>query len=102
MHGVVLSVELKGLFDRGAVNGRLHMPHDPEAVLEADDGALIEAEQVAGLKTEVAVPQVAVEAVRELEIGSVPRKPQSRRDRDDAIVWFCQLQRSVVVGFRRG
>ena len=102
MHGVVLAVELKGLVDRGAVNRRLHVPHDPEAVLEADDGTLIETEEIAGLKTEVAVPEVAVEAVRELEIGSVSRKPQSRRDRNDAIVWFCQLQRTVVVGGRRG
>ena len=102
MYGIVLTVELKRLVDRGAVNRRFHMPHDPEAILEADDGALIEAEQIAGLKTEVAVPEVAVEAVRQLEIRSVSRKPQSRRDRDDAIVRFCQLQRTVVVGSRRG
>ena len=49
MHRVVLAVELKRLVDRGAVNGRLQMARDAEAVLEADDGALIQAEQIAGL-----------------------------------------------------
>ena len=98
MHGIVLPVELKGLVDRGAVDRRLHMPHDPEAILEADDCALIQTEQVAGLKTEVAASQVAVEAVRELKVRSVPRKSKRCRQSDDTKIRLGQLQRTLIVG----
>ena len=102
MHRVDLAVELEGLVDGGAVSDRLHVPHDPEAVLEADDGALIETEKIAGVIAEAAVPQIAVEPVGELKARAEPRQPQGGRQGNHAEIRFGELQRTIVVGSRRG
>ena len=45
---------------------------DREAILEADDRAVVEAEGVLGELAEAAAPQIAREAVRDPEIALVP------------------------------
>ena len=102
MHGVVLAVELESLINRGAVHGGLQMPPDPEPVLEANDRSLIEAEEITGLMTEAAVPEIAVEPMGELKVRSAPWKSQRGRQGNEAKIRFGQLQRTVIVGRRRG
>ena len=97
MKRVVLAVELKGLVDGGPVDGGLDVPQDPEAVLEADDGALIEAEEIAGLLAEAAALEIAVEAVGQLKVGFPLRKPECRRQVDDAKIRLRQLQLALIV-----
>src|SRR5580765_1341178 len=98
MQRVPLRVKLNRPVEPGAVRDELHMPDRCEAVLEADDGAFVDAEQAAGLIAKIAVPQVAVEPMRQLETRFVERQPQRRRQVDDAVVGFSRLQRRVVVG----
>ena len=76
---VVLPVELERLADGRAIHRRLYVFHDAEAILEADDGALIETEEIAGLFAEAAAFQVAVEPVRQLKVGSVNGEPERGR-----------------------
>jgi hypothetical protein len=75
MHGVVFPVELKCLVYRGAVTAACTCRTIPKRY-SSRRPPLIETEQVAGLKTEIAVPEIAVEPMGELEVRSVPRKPQ--------------------------
>src|SRR4051812_37977189 len=96
MNRVVLAVELKRLVDGGAIHRRLHVFHDAEAILEPDNGALIETEEITGLFAETAAFQVAVEPVRQLKVGSVNGKPEGGRQIDDAIVRFRELERPII------
>ena len=84
MKRVVLAVELKRLVYGGPVHRGLDVPHYSDAVLEADDGALIEAEEIAGLLAEAAALEIAVETVGQLKIGFPLREPECRRQVDDA------------------
>ena len=78
-HGVELAVELEGFVDRGAIGGSLQMPRDVKPKLEANCRALIEPEQIARIRAEAALPEIAVEPVRQLEARSVEREPQRGR-----------------------
>ena len=48
----------------------LEIAGDPEAVLEADDGAVVEREQILGQLAEVAAAQVAGEPVGQPEVAA--------------------------------
>src|SRR4029077_4793747 len=97
MEGVPLAVQLDRLVVVLAVERDLDVANPREAVLETDRRALIDAEQAAGLIAEVAAPQVAVEAMRELEVRFVLGQPQRRRQVDDAVIGLGRLQRRIVV-----
>jgi hypothetical protein len=68
-------VELKGLVDRRAVNRRLHVSHDPEAILKPTTAPSSRPNRL--LASEIAVPEVAVEAVRELKVIRVAEAAES-------------------------
>jgi hypothetical protein len=72
------------------------MPRETEAVLEPDDRPLIEPEQVSGIGAETSAPQVAVEAVSELEARTEPRQRQRGRQIQHTEVGFRKHQRSIV------
>src|SRR5678815_1489445 len=93
---VVLAVELKGLVDRRAIDRGLQMTRDPEPVLEADRGALIEPEQIARIVGEAALPQVAVEPVGQLEVRSMNREPQRGRQIENAEVRLREHRVPIV------
>src|SRR5688572_32564560 len=77
------------------------MTGDTEAVLEADHGALIQAEQVACVVTEAAALQIAVEPVCQLKARAANRQPQRGWQVDDAKIRLRELQDAVVVIVRR-
>jgi hypothetical protein len=65
------------------------MPRETEPVLEADDGALIKPEQIAGVLAEAAPPKIAVEPVCQLEARSItrPRNPAAAKNPITVVVY---------------
>jgi hypothetical protein len=76
---VVFAVQLNGLGEARAIEGRLHVAGDRHPVLEADDRALIEPEEIACLLAEASVSQISGESVRQPEIALEQRHPHRRR-----------------------
>ena len=76
----------------------LQVRRDAEAILEADDRAVVEAEQIRRQLTQVAAPQVAREAVREPEVAVVPLDRQRRRQVDQASGPFAPATGEVPAG----
>jgi hypothetical protein len=100
-------MELDRLVEAGSIERRLRVRCERDPILEPDDRALIDAEQVAGLLSERAVAQVAREAMRQPEVALEPRQPQRRRQIDDDEVRFGRIPDRIVIvlndhGCRRG
>src|SRR5262245_10190974 len=96
-YGVVLAVELNGLVETRSIERGLHVPGDREPVLESDERALIDPEEIACLFAERTIPQVARETVRQSEIAPVERQSQRCRQVDDNKIRFCTVDRGLVV-----
>jgi hypothetical protein len=90
-------VQLNRLVETGSIEGGLHMRGDRHPVLEADDGALIDSEQIARLLTERAVAQVAGKAMRQSEVPPGQRQPHRRGQIHDNEVGFSRSQHGVVI-----
>ena len=57
----------------------LKIPGDPESILEPDERAVVEREEILGELSEAALPEVAGESVRQPEIALVPAQRSRRR-----------------------
>ena len=94
---VVLHAHLDVALDVGTRDDRLDVLHHTEAVLELNRGALVEAEQVAQLGAEIVVPQVLVEAVRQVKVAGMHRQRQRGRQIDEAEIRLQRPQFLVVI-----
>ena len=96
-HDAVLPEELDRLV-AGAMNPDLAVLHDAEAILEADDRAVVEAEQIAekARRAGVAVQRTG-EAVRDAKCALELRQPQRGRQRGEREVGLRRLEHRVIV-----
>src|SRR5262245_16663753 len=100
MDGVVLSEEFDVSIVACPRRTHLQMSNGRVTVLEADRGAVIEAEEPLGEIAQTPfglAPEVAVEAMRQMEIALVFRQPEGRRKIHDGIVRFGEIERRIVV-----
>jgi hypothetical protein len=75
------------------------VPGDSEPILETDDGALIDPEQVARLLPDAPVAQVAREPVRHPDVALEQRQPQRRRQIHDDEIRFGKTENGIVIAF---
>jgi hypothetical protein len=97
MPGVVFGGELNGARAIGAQHDRLQVPHHTKPVLQAERRADVDTEKVAQLIGEAAIPQIPLEAMRQVKDALVPRQPQRRGQVDHDEIGLGGIQPLIVV-----
>src|SRR6186997_103669 len=86
LKNVPLAEHVDRLAENRAMRSGLDRVGDAEAVLEADDRAVVEAEELLGELAEVRTAEIANEPVREAEVAVMPLQWQRRRQVHDGLV----------------